>query len=169
MKDLGTYVDLDGRPAVRFQRDYPYALDRLWRAVTDSAELAHWFPSKVSYEPRVGGAIEFTGDPYAEDVTGQVLVWDPPHRFAFSWGPDEIHLELTPTEQGCRMVLVNVLDEEETAARNAAGWYVCLDELDNWVNGRPSDGPHSSDVAFEPIYEAHRDAGLPSGAEIPTP
>ena len=50
--DRGTYLEYDGRPAVRFQRSYPYPLQRLWAAVTEPDELKHWFPFRVSMQPR---------------------------------------------------------------------------------------------------------------------
>ena len=74
----GTYIELDGRPAVRFERTYPHPVDRVWRAVSDPAELPRWFPSRVEYEPRVGSTMRFSGDPHAEDVVGTLLAWDPP-------------------------------------------------------------------------------------------
>jgi uncharacterized protein YndB with AHSA1/START domain len=56
--DRGTYIEYDGRPAVRLQRTYPHPVDRVWAAVTEPAELSHWFPFAVQIEPRAGGRIE---------------------------------------------------------------------------------------------------------------
>jgi uncharacterized protein YndB with AHSA1/START domain len=168
MDDLGTYCEHDGRPAVRFERSYPYPVERVWRAVTEPAELVRWFPSAVELEPREGGAVRFSGDPYLEGSTGVVLTWDPPHRLAFSWGPDELHFTLEAVGAGCRLTLINVLDDRTTAARNAGGWHVCLAELVKLLDGVPSRGPHSEDTEpWEPVYRAHVEAGLPSGAPVP--
>jgi uncharacterized protein YndB with AHSA1/START domain len=170
MTDLGSYVELDGRPAVRFERTFPHPVERVWRAVTEPEELVRWFPSAVQLEPRVGGTVSFSGDPYMEGSTGRVLAYEPPSRLAFTWGDDELHLALEPADGGCRRTLVNVLSDRSTASRNAGGWYVCLAELVKLLDGVPSRGPHSEDtVPWEPIYRAHVDAGLPSGAPIPDP
>ncbi|ACV77410.1 SRPBCC family protein [Nakamurella multipartita] len=168
--DLGSYVQVGGRPAVRFERLLPAPIERVWAAVTDPEQLPAWFPSQVRYEPRVGGEITFLGDPNLPEPpqVDRVLAWDPPHRFAFGWGGDEIHLELSRTEAGCRLVLLNVLVSADTAARNATGWYGCLGELDKVLQGIPSDGPHSQPLAdFWPLHDAHVAAGLPHGAWIP--
>jgi uncharacterized protein YndB with AHSA1/START domain len=167
--DLGTYIEHEGRPAVRFVRSYPHPVERVWSAVSDPAELVHWFPSSVSLEPEVGGRVTFSGDPYAQDATGVVLAYDPPRRLAFTWMTDELHLLLESVDDGrCRLTLINVLADRTTAARNAGGWYVCLGELSKWLDGVPSAGPHSDDTEpWEPVYAAHVAAGLPSGAEIP--
>ncbi|MGH3693962.1 MAG: SRPBCC domain-containing protein [Pseudonocardiaceae bacterium] len=50
--DRGTYLEHDGRPAVRFQRTYPHPIERVWAAVTEPDELSHWFPCAVQIEPR---------------------------------------------------------------------------------------------------------------------
>ncbi|MGY1617903.1 SRPBCC family protein [Geodermatophilus sp. SYSU D00691] len=168
--DLGTYVEHEGRPAVRFVRTYRHPVERVWTAVSDPAELQHWFPSKVEIEPREGGRIAFADDPYAAAADGTILVWDPPHRLAFTWYEDELHLTLEPTGDGwCRLTLVNVLDDRSAAARNAGGWYVCLDVLGKRLDGVPTSGPHGDVAEWEPILQAHVDAGLPSGASIPDP
>ena len=125
----GTLVDFDGRPAVRFQRTFPYPPQRLWRAVTEPDELAHWFPSRVQLEPRAGGRVEFSGDPNLPPASGSVLVYEPPRRLAFTWGPDQLHFELDRVDpDACRLTLINVLGERQAAARNAAGWNLCLAE-----------------------------------------
>jgi uncharacterized protein YndB with AHSA1/START domain len=168
--DLGSYVEHEGRPAVRFERRFRVPIERVWAAVTEPDRMPAWFPSGVRYEPRAGGEIEFFGDPNLPepDDVDQVLVWDPPHRFAFGWGGDEIHLELHETDDGCRLVLLNVLVQRDTAARNATGWHGCLTELAKVVDGIPSSGPHAQPVAdFWPVYDAHIARGLPHGAWIP--
>ena len=66
------------------------------------------------------------------------------------------------------MVLLTVLADRDTAARNATGWHGCLAELDKVLAGIPSGGPHAQPVAdFWPVYHAHVESGLPHGAWIP--
>ena len=166
--DLGTYIEHEGRPAVRFVRSYRHPVERVWTAISDPAELRRWFPSAVELDPREGGAISFADDPYAPAATGTILVWEPPRRLSFTWYDDELHLTLEPTDDGCRLTLVDVLDDRETAARNGGGWYVCLVELAKRLDGVPSRGPHSEDTEpWEPVYRAHVEAGLPAGAPVP--
>ncbi|MEV0352663.1 SRPBCC family protein [Nonomuraea sp. NPDC050680] len=169
MMDRGTYVEIDGRPAVRFQRTYPHPIERVWRAVTEPGELAHWFPQAVAMDAREGGKIEFSDDPHMDSIVGTILVWDPPRRFAFTWGGDELRLELAPDGAGgCTFTLVNVIQTRDAAARNAAGWAVCLAELDKVVAGRPAGGPHGESAeSWREHYDAYVADGLPSGAEIP--
>ncbi|QKG23589.1 SRPBCC family protein [Actinomadura verrucosospora] len=166
INDPGSYLEVGGRPAVRFERIYEHPVDRVWRLVSDPAELARWFPSpQITIEPAAGGAITFSGDPVMPEATstGRVLAFDPPRRFAFSWGGDELHFDLEPLDAGrTRFVLTNVLEARDTAARNAAGWDVCLAALDALAEDRAAEQP-----AWKPKYDAYVAAGLPSGAPIP--
>jgi uncharacterized protein YndB with AHSA1/START domain len=170
MIDLATYLVVGGRPAVRFTRTYPHPRSRVWEAVTRPEELGQWFPSTVEIELTVGGQVRFSGDPSMENSTGTVLTCDPPARLSFTWGDSELHFELAEDAPGsCRFTLTNVLGLRNEAARNAAGWAVCLFELDKVVAGTPTAGPHSEDtLPWAPLYEAHIAAGLPSGAPVPT-
>jgi uncharacterized protein YndB with AHSA1/START domain len=167
--DLGTYLEYDGRPAVRFQRRYPCAVGRLWQAVTDPAELSHWFPAAVQMEARVGGTVVFSGDPHTEDRRGTVLVYDPPRRLAFTWGRNELHFELEALDgDASQLTLIDILESRDTAARQAAGWTVCLAELDKAVAGDVAEGPHSASAEpWLPWYETYVSAGVPSGAGVP--
>ena len=168
--DLGTYIEYQGKPAVRFERTFPHSIDRVWAAVTESEELARWFPSGVDHEAEVGGVIAFHGDPYSNPDTGTILEFDPPTAFGFTWGPDKLHLTLEQLGESCRLVLINVLSEANTAARNASGWTVCLAEFDKVLAGVRSGGPHSesADAGFEGIMAKYVAAGMPSGAAIPS-
>ncbi|MGH3769197.1 MAG: SRPBCC family protein [Pseudonocardiaceae bacterium] len=134
--DRGTYLEYHGRPAVRFQRIYPHAIERVWAAVTEPEQLSHWFPSTVTIEPRTRGTITFSDDPHAEPTTGTILIFDPPRHLVFTWHVDELHFELEPVgDTHCQLTLINILAARDTAARNAAGWSVCLAELDKHVAG----------------------------------
>lgn len=169
MTDLGTYIDHEGKPAVRFERVYPHSIDRVWTAVTEADDLGKWFPSGVTHQGKVGGAIEFAGDPYSDVSSGTILEFEPKTRFGFTWGPDEVHMTLEDLGGSCRFVLVNVLEAADAAARNASGWTVCLSELDKVLAGERSDGPHSdaASAGFEDIMATYIAAGMPAGAAIP--
>ncbi len=123
MTDRGTYVEHEGRPAVRFVRRYPHPAERVWAAVSEPAELRHWFPSHG----------------------------------------DELHLTVEPDGEGAVLTLLNVLEARDAAARNAAGWTVCLAELDAHLGG-----PRGATAEPWPeLYAAYVAAGVPSGAPIP--
>jgi uncharacterized protein YndB with AHSA1/START domain len=167
--DRGTFVDHGGRPSVRFQRTYNHPIERVWAAVVNPAELAHWFPSKVELEPRVDGRISFSGDPNTEPSTGRVISFDPPRYLAFTWGGEELHFELEEVGSGqCRFTLTDVLEARDAAARNAAGWSVCLGEFSKHLDGELADGPHSETAGpWRALYDGYVASGMPSGAFIP--
>jgi uncharacterized protein YndB with AHSA1/START domain len=170
MTDLGTYVEIDGRPAVRFVRTYPHAIERVWESVTTPEGLSHWFPADVEIDLRLGGDVTYQGDPFAQNRFGRVLAYDPPTLLAVSWGPEELRFELEALDgKRCRFTLVDLLGDRDAAARQAAGWDVCLSELEKHLASETAEGPHSpSAKPWRPCYETYLAAGLPSGARIPT-
>lgn len=165
----GEFVEVDGRPAVRFVRSYPYPAQRLWEAVSEPSQLRHWFPSPiVEYEARQGGAIRLSGDPYEpEGSTGTVLEWDPPRRFGFDWGSDQLFLTVTEDGEGCRLELLNILVDRGGAARNASGWDFCLAGLDDALRDTPSDVHAGGMGEFRPVLEAYKAQGLPDDGWLP--
>ncbi|UXY23735.1 SRPBCC family protein [Streptomyces cynarae] len=166
----GTYLTLDdGRPAVRFSRVHDHPIDRVWRFVTDPDELAAWFPSRAEFDLRPGGTVRFSGDPNMPESTGTVLAVDAPRHLSFAWGGDELRFDLEePGEGRTRFTLTNVLGERNAAARNGAGWEVCLAALEAKSRGGRSEGPHAGPTApWKEYYEAYVEAGVPSGAPVP--
>lgn len=166
----GTYLTQDdGRPAVRFSRTYGHPVERVWQFVTDADELAHWFPSRAEIELRPGGTIKFSGDPNMEASTGRVIAVDEPRHLSFAWGDDELHFDLEALDDGrTRFTLTNVLGAENTAARNSAGWEVCLAALDAHARGARFEGPHAgAEAPWKEFYDGYVSAGVPSGASVP--
>ena len=171
---------LQGLPAARFEESpglyavvvfelaFDFPVERVWAAVTEPDELAHWFPSKVSAELRRGGRIEFSEDPNVPPTCGEVTDVQRLARFAYTWGEDEIVQELTSADGATTLHFVHVLGARDTAARTAAGWTVCLQELVKHLAGSTGGGPHSgSATPWLPIYEEYVALGFPHGAPIP--
>ncbi len=165
----GTYTTVDGRPAVVFERHLPHPVQAVWPAVTEPARLAQWFPCEVEVDLRAGGAMSFRF-PDGSELGGHVVELDPPHRLAFRWGQDLLAFTLAPDGRGCRLTLTHVLVEEgrEAAAKTAAGWHVCLDELATALAGGPPSGPHDGPTPeWAAHYDAYVAAGMPAGARVP--
>jgi len=164
----GNYLTLDdGRPAVRFSRSYDHPAEHVWHFVTDPGELARWFPFPAELELRPGGTVRFGDDPALP--TGQVLDVDPPRRLSFAWGGDELRFGLEPAgADRTRFTFTDVLDAPDTAARNGAGWEVCLAALDALARGEhPGTPPAGPTPVWREYYDGYLAAGVPSGAPVP--
>lgn len=124
--------------------------EHAFRVWTERLDL--WWPREKSFagpdrlarvvlEPGVGGRIhEVDVDGGSEDW-GQVVVWDPPHRLAFTWhlmfpAADATDVEVTFTDDGEGRTLVTVTHggwerlasdvAAERRRRNRAGWAAVL-------------------------------------------
>jgi uncharacterized protein YndB with AHSA1/START domain len=129
----GTLLTDGTRPAVRLERHLPDPPSVVWQAITDREQLQSWFPCDVIVAGgrwEVGATISFPFRPEDIDMTltGEVLEVDAPTVLAFTWGEEMLRFELSPHGDGTRLVLIDELPVG-TAARNAAGWEVCLDRL----------------------------------------
>ena len=165
----GTYETIGGKPAVRFERRYPHSVDRVWRAVTEPEELGHWFTATVEVDLRDGGAMRFTfPDGEMEPTDGRVIELDPPRRFAFRWGEEKLRIELEPDGEGCRLRFTHLLSTSEQAARDAAGWHVCLERLSELLSGDAGEAPGTEATSeWREHYKEYQRRGVPAGAEIP--
>jgi uncharacterized protein YndB with AHSA1/START domain len=159
-----TYDDL----TLRFERHLHHPVAKVWRAITDPSELAHWFPSAVEGDMRTGSELTFRFEHMPLDapatMTGSVTDYDPPRLLAFYWGDDHLRFELEPVDRdGCLLRFTVVLDAEDKAARDAAGWHHCLDGLERHLSEEP---PAAGD-SWREHYEEYSRRGLPTGAPVP--
>jgi uncharacterized protein YndB with AHSA1/START domain len=132
-----TLIDEGGKPVLSFERFLPKPVEEVWRAVTDTTEMRSWFPTRIDLDEwRVGAEFQhhFEGGSFGP-LAGVVLEWDPPHRVSFTWGEDTITFTLSAATGGTTFILTEELGRG-IAARNAAGWEVCLDRL---VDGDPGE------------------------------
>lgn len=133
---MGTLEQASTGWRLRFTRELDHPAERVWRAVTEAGHLAAWFPMRVQGDWVVGGPLTFA-DPEGRglEFTGKVLAYQPPSVVEFSWGPDVLRLEIEPRGAGCTLTLLDTFDELGKAARDAAGWHVCLDLLAEHLDG----------------------------------
>ncbi|MEU4251856.1 SRPBCC family protein [Amycolatopsis sp. NPDC026612] len=130
------------RPAVRLERRLKHAPEKVWHAITDPAELEHWFPAKVAVELRAGGTIRFTFPGEDSTTTGRVVTADPPREFTFVWNDDTLRWLISPDGDGSLLEFTHTFGRGEpaiaklAAGRTAAGWDVCLDALDARLGDR---------------------------------
>src|SRR3954454_12496715 len=118
-----TYAD----GALRFERRFAHPVEKVWRAVSEPAELAHWFPCRVEAgELRVGAKLHFVfPEEVGIEMDGEVTAFEPPRLLAFTWGEDELRFELEPHGDGGTLLrFTDVIAEQDKAARDAAGWDV---------------------------------------------
>jgi uncharacterized protein YndB with AHSA1/START domain len=160
----GSFQTIDDRPAVQFERRLSHPIEAVWRAVTEPDELAHWFPGRVEID---GSRLRF--EDAGTTFDGEVTALEPPRRFAFTWGPtDELRIELEETGDGCLIRLTHLLGNRDQAARDAAGWHVCLDRLEGSLAGAETAAPDSEPTAeWRGHYEEYQRLGLPVGAPVP--
>ena len=163
-----TVLDDRAQPAVRLQRTIADPPAVVWRALTDRDQLAPWFPCDVIVDGgawEVGAAISF---PFPADVidmtlTGEVLEVDEPHRLAFTWGEETLRFELADADDGG--TLLTLIDElpASAAARNAAGWEVCLDRLAGLDPGPDAWQPYFESYATQFAPQLGPQDGPPAG------
>ena len=53
--------DHEGGVALRFERALEHPPERVWRALSERAELSAWHPTPFELDPVPGGAVRYTG------------------------------------------------------------------------------------------------------------
>lgn len=131
-----------------FERRLAHPASTVWRALTEPDRLATWFPTLIEGAWTPGSPLTFRfAAGQGPDFTGEVIEVDPPRRLEFRWGSDLLRFDLRPdpNDDGCLLSLTVTLDELGRAARDAAGWHVCLDAL-----ARQLDDTRQPDDARQP-------------------
>lgn len=138
----------DGRVEIRFERRFAHPPAKVWRALTDPAELRGWrFPAVVELDLTPGATIWFHptdeqrtrfGMP-ADPVAGRVVAVDRTRLLEYTWGTETLRWELVPDGDGCLLVFVNTVDDDGSGAAIATGWHAGLELLAATLDARPID------------------------------
>lgn len=134
--------------AARVERLVEAPVRRVWRALTDPAELAAWywppsFGTEVVLEPVAGGSFRIASTRVGMAAVGHVVAAEAPRLLELAWRWEGEELETTAvvalTAEGSERTLVAVehagFPTEETASEHATGWSDCLARLPGFLAG----------------------------------
>jgi uncharacterized protein YndB with AHSA1/START domain len=129
--EFGSLEEAGDVSILRYERRLAHPRERVWRALTEDAHLAAWFPTTIAGARHAGAPLRFSfrqgeGPPF----DGEMLAFVPPALMELRWADDNLRFELQSDGDGSTILRLHVtFPEHGKAARDAAGWHVCLERL----------------------------------------
>jgi uncharacterized protein YndB with AHSA1/START domain len=163
-QDLGKLMRMqDGRAAVRYERVYPHAPERVWRALIEPDSIKAWFPTSIEglaeavASKRPNATLRFVfEDDDGPALQGELKVCEPERLLEYTWGDELLRFELSatgPESQHCKLVFTVTFGERSQAARDATGWHLCLDNLGRKLAGQ---APQPAGEAFTELSAKYK-------------
>ena len=122
--ELGTLKRDGDLSVLRYRRVLRQPPETVWRALTEDAHLAGWFPTTIEGERSPGAPLRFSfREDEAPPFEGEMLVFDPPAALAMRWGDDLLRFELASEGSGSVLTLTVTFPEYGKAARDACLLY----------------------------------------------
>ncbi len=174
MTDYATVLD----PAtLRFERQLPGPIERVWAYLTESNKRAGWLAAGTM-DFRLGGKVELVfrnseltdhdgpvpaghaDEARGRPLRGRVIVCRPPALLGFTWGdPSEPHsvVNMQLTEQGDQVLFTlqhRMLPSREAMVAIAAAWHVHLAILVDRLTGKAPPGYWTTLARLEREYQA---------------
>jgi uncharacterized protein YndB with AHSA1/START domain len=167
MRD-GQLEETGGTWRLRFERRLAHPPEKVSRALTEPEHLEAWFPTTIEGEFETGAALRFRHrDTDLPAMDGEMLACEPPSLLEFRWGPDTLRFVLEPEGSGTTLTLLDTLEELGKAARDGAGWHVCLDQLAHHLDG--SEPPWTSVERWQEVHGSYVDGFGPEAATVGPP
>ncbi|MEU8899951.1 SRPBCC domain-containing protein [Nocardia sp. NPDC048505] len=157
---LGEILRDGERLGIRYERAITHPPAKVWRALTESEHLRHWFPADILGERHSGAEIrlrfwpeaveraetelaESGVDPGDPELPGKILTWEPPRIFEFLWDDEQLRFEITPDGPGSQLLCTIWFGTPGPRGQSgtAAGYHFCLDALLDALDGRPEAAP----------------------------
>lgn len=165
---LGQLTQLEGRWQLRFTRELQHPPDKVWRALVEPEHLEAWFPTTMEGDRAEGASLKFSfREVEAPPMQGEMITYEPSSLLEFKWGEDLLRFELQVVDGGTLLTLSDTFDELGRAARDAAGWHVCLDLLGRHLLGE--DPPADQDTAWKSVHAQYVEVLGPEAATIGPP
>ena len=165
MSDNGTITRVGERMQLRYMRRLAHPVEKVWAAITEPDHLlAWWGTAEVDLVPGGKFSVEWLntddhGDRPVEPTIlhGVITQLDPPNVLEIQ---GDIHgtlrFELRPVDDGTVLTFSSTLEiPEEFVLKNAAGWHVHLDFLEEALAGGAVDWPNWPLDRWQTIYEGY--------------
>ena len=136
----GAQVRKDGETwTLVLVRELRHSPELVWQALTDPAHLREWAPFDADSSLGTAGAkvkLTTVGAPTAHVSETTVTRADAPTVLEYNWGGNDIRWELEASGTGTRLTLWHNIDRG-FISMGAAGWHICFDVLERFLDGRP--------------------------------
>jgi uncharacterized protein YndB with AHSA1/START domain len=112
---------------------------KVWRALTDPAQLHEWAPFDADRNMGIAGStvkLNAVGAPTPFTSETRIKRADEPNVLEYRWGDGDLRWELEDFGGGTRLTLWHNIDRRYISM-GAAGWHICLDVLDHALGGTP--------------------------------
>lgn len=147
---MSKYGEVLESGALRFVRDLPGPIERVWEWIVDPDKRALWLAGGRT-EPGAGGVMELSfdndsltphddptaaacesdaeADGHSTQISCDILIWEPPHRLSITWpnrhgGRDEIAFTLSEHGEHVRLELVHHgINDPIDLIGASAGWH----------------------------------------------
>jgi uncharacterized protein YndB with AHSA1/START domain len=120
-------------------RQLGHSPEKVWRALTDPAQLREWAPFDADANMGIAGTtvkLNAVGAPAPMISETRIKRADAPNVLEYSWGGGDLRWELEDFGGGTRLTLWHNIDRRYIAM-GAAGWHICFDVLDHDLSGTP--------------------------------
>jgi uncharacterized protein YndB with AHSA1/START domain len=166
--EFGSLERGDGEVTLRFTRLLAHPPAKVWRALTEPEHQAAWFPTTVEGELAAGAQLRFGfREMQLPRLEGTMLAFDPPKLLELVWGDERLRFQLTPDAAGTLLTLTVSFAELGRAARDGAGWHVCLDLLSFDLSGDPA--PWTQDHRWRAVHGEYMARFGPDAATVGPP
>lgn len=137
MSDLGTITRCY---AVRYDRTSKHSAGRLWRAITDPAEVTAWMQYPARIDLRVGGDyfVDFSKTDSGR-LDGIIVAVESGRLLRYAWGTSIVEWTIEATAEGCNHTFVQtgLPDRGPGEEGLVAGWHAWFDDLDLYLDESP--------------------------------
>ena len=121
-------------------RELRHSPERVWKALTDPAQLREWAPFDAdSSLDSVGTTVKLTtvGAPAPHITETTVTRADAPEVLEYNWGGFTMRWELVEASGGGTRLTLWTNIGHRFIAMGAAGWHICFDVLDRLLSETP--------------------------------
>jgi uncharacterized protein YndB with AHSA1/START domain len=137
VSDLGTITRCY---SVRYDRNSKHSAERLWRAITEPAEVTAWMQYPARIDLRVGGEyfVDFAKT-NSGALEGIIVAVEPNRLLRYAWNTSIVEWTIRPSAGGCThsFLQTGLADRGPGEEGLVAGWHAWWDDLDLYLDEKP--------------------------------
>ena len=158
VENLGTITGIGESRRVELVRLYPFAIEKVWQAITDPELVAQWF-ADFTIDPIEGGRIELNFGKVL--VTGSIKTMMPPYVFSYTWEQDGettsiVQFDLMRmSENETHLTIIQTGLDAEIAPDVGLGWHSMMDRLAVSMHTEKFEPQDKNQ--WKPLHEAYKE------------